>query len=113
MKRDLFIFINETRKLRFQILDDDGLPLDFNSKTIAFQTAKEFYTNKIEELTLGNGIEILDAGLAIVEITLTAAESKGYRPYQHVYQLIIIDPTTTEFNICLSGRLFIDAAIEV
>lgn len=113
MKRDLFIHINETRKMRFQILDDNGDPLDFNTKTIAFQTAKEFYTAEIENLVIGDGIEILDMNLAIVELILTASEQKGYKPLQHVYQLIIIDPTTTEFNICLSGRLFIDAAIEV
>lgn len=112
MKRDLFIYLNETRRIVFQVLDDLGQPIDFDTTDVSFQSAKEFYTYAIEDLSIGNGITILDSVNGIVELLLTASFEKGYCAGQHVYQIVYVDKATgTQLSVCLSGRLFIDPTI--
>jgi len=112
MKQDLFIYLNETKKLNFQILDDHGDPIDFDTTDVLFQTAREFLTCQIEMLKIGSGITVLDPIHAIVELTLTASDSL-YCARQHVFQLSIQDKNTKQITVCLSGRLFIDPSIGV
>lgn len=112
MKKDLFVYLNETKRINFQVLDENGAPIDFDTTAVLFQTAKEFYTNLIESLTIGDGLTIIDEQNAVIELQLTPTYDCGYRPDQHVYQLIYQDINSGAITVCLSGRLFIDPTIE-
>lgn len=108
---DQFVYMNATSTVEMRVLDNQNNPINLNLVDVYVKTALEWVTPMIEQLDSNNGITIINANTAIIQVKFNPTPEKGYRPGKSVYQLIARYKSDNLVRICSAGHLFIEPTI--